>query len=425
MRLDKYQVVAQHLRSVFHAAAFTYLCVSIPWPISHDYDSHYRFFPLFSCVVLGSVVLRGARRKDVKNDVSHSKEVLAVSAGDQRRPRKKGADSCDQVAEKSNENNKPLKTMTNPEPKLRSQSSLSPPSKQSSVDVLTNPSLLPDNLFGTICTFLNPRDVTTVLAPASKSARRRVDANAIWLQYWFRDYGDTLLEWDVARKVLGEAVELKGSNQLELKRALSQKLSSLKSTKDYYFVFGECWLNFILAGINNPKTKCLVGLHGHVFDFGAFAPYHPGLVDRIIRDCGQDATTEFENVRHSRPARALAIMTCLILSKRRHDGSQYLTHGKEIKKDERDKVFRESNTRPPQTGRDEAGRLLPRALPEGGRPATLSRVRVKFDQDKSEKELSIHVSRCSGIYYNPIEQKWFCWNRVRSARGCPCQIKAM
>ena len=423
IRLDKYQVVAQHLRSIFHAVVFVYLCASIPWPISHADEGRWsNFFALlFPCVVLGSVVLRGARRKDVKNDAPHSKKVLAaVSGGGKHCPLKHVASSYGM----SNESNKPHKT--NPKPKTGAQPSLSLPSKQSSVDVLTNPSLLPDNMFNAICTFLNPRDVTTGLVPASKSARRRVDANAVWLQYWFRDYGDTLLEWDVARNVLEQEVESKGGNQVELKRALSQKLSSLKSIKDFYFVFGECWLNFILAGINNPKTKCLVGLHGHVFDFGAFAPYHPGLVDRIVQDCGQDATDAFETIRHSRPARVLASMTCLIMSKRRHDGSQYLTHAKEINGDEREAVFRQSNTRPPRSGRDEAKRLLPR-VPEAGRPATISRTRAKFDQDKSEKENMLPPFRdfSCRIYYNPIKQNWFCWNCVRSAMGRPSQIEAL
>ena len=257
IRLDKYQVVAQHLRNIFHAVAFVYLCASIPWPISHDDDSHWNLLPLFSCVVLGSVVLRGARKKDVKNSVLHPKKgLIAVPGGDRQRPRTSGADSYDNASKKSNDNNK---TTGNPKPKTGTHPSPSLLSKQSSVDVLTNPSLLPDNMFNAICTFLNPRDVTTGLAPASKSARRRVNANAVWLQYWFRDYGDTLFEWDVARDVLEKEVESKGGNQVELKRALSQKLSSLKSVKDFYFVFGECWLNFILAGVNNPKTKCLVG----------------------------------------------------------------------------------------------------------------------------------------------------------------------
>jgi len=422
IRLDKYRAATKHLQSLFWTVVLAYLLLSIPWPFDNNNEGHGRLFSfsVISCVVVLGIGLR-ARRGGAK---SSSCSTIHKSRVKQEAPLQRNQSSSRnlQLPEKSGPHSTVKTSVTSDEkrelkrdtpssstdPKTKSQSSISLPSKDS-IDILTSTLLLPDNVFNTICTFLNPRDCTACLAPASKSARTRADANAIWLEYWHRDYGNALLEWDVGREVLSGSLGLVkqqgiSSSKVELKRALSQKLSTLKSTKDFFFEFGECWMNFLLAGYNDPKRKCLVGLHGHVFDFGAFAPFHPGLVDSILRDCGQDATEAFETIRHSRPARVLASMTCLLVSSRRNDGSHYLTSGKDVNEKERDAVFRLSSTRPPRSGQDETERLLPR-VPKRCRPATLARIRVKFDREKSEHERSNW-----SVYYDPIMQLWMRWS---------------
>ena len=422
IRLDKYQAATKHLRSLFWVFVPVYLLLSIPWPFGSNNEGHGHLFSLsvISCVVVLGIGLRVRRggasssscptvhKSRVKPEAPVQKNLLSERS--LQLPEKIGLHSTVKTSATSNEKQRELKRNTpssSTNPRTKSQSSISLPSKDS-IDILTSASLLPDNVFNTICAYLNPRDLTACLAPASKMARVRADANVIWLEYWHRDYGNALLEWDVGREVLSGSLGLVkqgiSSSKVELKRALSQKLSTLKSTKDFFFEFGECWMNFLLAGYNDPKSKCLVGLHGHVFDFGTFAPFHPGLVDSILRDCGQDATEAFETIRHSRPARVLASMVCLLVSSRRDDGSQYLTSGKDINEKERDAVFRLSSTRPPRSGRDEAERLLPR-VPERRRPATLANIRIKFDRERSEHE-------CSNwsVYYDPIMQLWMRWS---------------
>lgn len=417
IRLDKYRAATRHLQTILGGIVLAYIFLSIPWPrISIEQYTGGGHGTLFSCVVLVSVVLRvrcggrngwscsdnsGAFIRSVKQKDDKSTSATASSACDRQK-------CSNSLSRKASENNEPSPPATSTKPTTRSQPFIISLPSKNSVDVLSNPSVLPDNIFNAICTYINPRDVTTGLAPASKSTRSRADSNAIWSEYWYRDYGDTLLQWDVAREVLSATIALNEGSRLHLKRALSQKLGDLKSTKEFYFVFGECWMNFILAGHNNPRSKCLVGLHGHVFDFGAFAPYHPGLVDRILSDCGQDATEAFETIRHSRPARVLATMTCLIVSKRWGDGSQCLKHSKQINSGERDAVFRRSNTRPPRSGRDEAKRLLPN-VPRSGRPATLARIREQLDREKSKEEGSLPSSDWR-LYHNPFQQNWIRWN---------------
>ena len=424
IRLDKYQAATKHLRSLFWVFVPVYLLLSIPWPFGSNNEGHGHLFSLsvISCVVVLGIGLRVRRggasssscptvhKSRVKPEAPVQKNLLSERS--LQLPEKIGLHSTVKTSATSNEKQRELKRNTpssSTDPKTKTQSSISLPSKDC-IDILTSALLLPDNVFNTICVYLNPRDLTACLAPASKMARVRADANVIWLEYWHRDYGNALLEWDVGKEVLSGSLGLakqditSSSSKVELKRALTQKLSTLKSTKDFFFEFGECWMNFLLAGYNDPKSKCLVGLHGHVFDFGAFAPFHPGLVDTILQDCGQDATEAFETIRHSRPARVLASMTCLLVSSRRDDGSQYLTSGKSINEAERDAVFRLSSTRPPRSGRDEAERLLPR-VPKRRTPATLARVRVKFDRERSEHE-------CSNwsVYYDPIMQLWMRWS---------------
>ena len=169
-----------------------------------------------------------------------------------------------------------------------------------------------------LSSYLHPRDIT-LLACASKACRKIADDNTIWLSLWYQDYGNTLLKWQIGRKAICNSLDLSESTSAkQLQSAISRKLLNDRNVKEFYFVFGQAYLNYLLAGHNDPTKpgRCLVGLHGHIFDFGSFAPYHPGLIDGILRDCGQDATAAFETVRHSRAARRLARLNCLMIDRR-------------------------------------------------------------------------------------------------------------
>jgi len=57
---------------------------------------------------------------------------------------------------------------------------------------------------------------------------------------------------------------------------------------------------------SSSSSSCYLGLHGHVLNFEPFAEFHPGLIEIVLKDCGQDASVAFENLPHSKGARAIA-----------------------------------------------------------------------------------------------------------------------
>mmetsp|Transcript_14237 Transcript_14237/g.29208 ORF Transcript_14237/g.29208 Transcript_14237/m.29208 type:complete len:708 (+) Transcript_14237:72-2195(+) len=52
-------------------------------------------------------------------------------------------------------------------------------------------------------------------------------------------------------------------------------------------------------------NRCLVGLHGSVYDVAGFLTHHPGSKETLLDNAGGDATEFFEDVGHSRIARRL------------------------------------------------------------------------------------------------------------------------
>jgi Cytochrome b5-like Heme/Steroid binding domain len=191
-------------------------------------------------------------------------------------------------------------------------------------------------------------------------------SNEIWKRLWYRDYGNTLLEWHVGRQVLDRSIrehklqcrreenshdddddnEKKPLRSLgpsspsqsktttTLEQRLADHLDYLSqcgccSMHDFYFIFGETYVNYLLARRNQLPTAtsrssvidndddlqlhpddqdptCYMGLHGHIINFELFAQYHPGLIEIVLKECGQDATVAFENLPHSKGARAIA-----------------------------------------------------------------------------------------------------------------------
>jgi len=89
--------------------------------------------------------------------------------------------------------------------------------------------------------------------------------------------------------------------------------------KEFYFSFAESWLNYTIAGCNSPPSssttddkKCLIGLHGHVFDITNFVEDHPGSTETLLLQAGRDATVFFESMGHSLGARKLACGMCVV-----------------------------------------------------------------------------------------------------------------
>ena len=95
----------------------------------------------------------------------------------------------------------------------------------------------------------------------------------------------------------------------------------VSSMKEFYFSFAESWLNYTIAGCNSPRSssttddkKCLIGLHGHVFDITNFVEDHPGSTETLLLQAGRDATVFFESMGHSLGARKLACGMCVVVN---------------------------------------------------------------------------------------------------------------
>lgn len=95
--------------------------------------------------------------------------------------------------------------------------------------------------------------------------------------------------------------------------AASSSIHPTTSMKDFYFIFSETWLNYTIAGCNSTE-KCLIGLHGHVFDISSFVAVHPGSTETLLLQSGRDATVFFESMGHSLGARRLALGMCVVVN---------------------------------------------------------------------------------------------------------------
>jgi len=182
-----------------------------------------------------------------------------------------------------------------------------------------------------------------------KHTRIRRTSNNLWKSLWYRDYGRVLLGWHIGREALRRslqpnttvqgtcraAVEVPSKkdtktdsipsssnnnsnknddDRMELSTLLAQKLDTLSDMKYFYFSFLETYMDYVLAGQNTPDC-CLLGMHGHIFDFTDFAEYHPGLAEPIRLECGKDATQYFEDLPHSSVARKIARKLCVLVDR--------------------------------------------------------------------------------------------------------------
>lgn len=312
------------------------------------------------------------------------------------------------------------KTAATSQPRRRFSTSGSRSSSACSINLAE----LPTEVLGTICSFLHPRNVTT-LCCLDKAARRQFACNQIWKRLWYRDYGNALLTWKVGREVVAQSLGLhkKDKNNQLLRDSLSQHLNLKTSLKDFYFVFGEIYTDYLLARRNSSETNnCYLGLHGHLLDFSSFAPYHPGLaMDEILLECGQDATLYFEQLPHSRGARALASVLVEVVNKGVLNPSQC---GFALRTPPEDlpRLLRLSNSRP-VTLKDAKGveALLPKkTCHETQRASTLKRIRREWDArlDIQREKLQVQFWQSSPttarVYYDPLKEEWITWDAAES-----------
>jgi cytochrome b involved in lipid metabolism len=89
---------------------------------------------------------------------------------------------------------------------------------------------------------------------------------------------------------------------------------SRSTMKNLYFSFAACWVDYTLAG-QNTLERCLVGLHGNVFDISDFVESHPGSPETLLVQAGRDATSFFEDLGHSLGARRIALSMCAVMDR--------------------------------------------------------------------------------------------------------------
>ena len=136
-----------------------------------------------------------------------------------------------------------------------SSSSSSSRHKNHGYDPLTND--MPIDVHVQIASFLHPRDVVT-LSCVSNYYRVIMTSEAIWQTLWHRDYAWIVYQWKIGKEALQRS-----------------NCTQWSYSKDFYFLFGQSYLDYVLAGRNTFKS-CLVGIHSNIYDITPFLFSHPG-----------------------------------------------------------------------------------------------------------------------------------------------------
>ena len=294
---------------------------------------------------------------------------------------------------------------------------------------------LPPDAHVQIASFLHPKDVVT-MSIVSRSFRDVVDRGetsmAIWKTLWYRDYAWVIHSWDVGQEAFRRSKsESKTVDNIDC--LLSRSLHS----KDFYFLFGQAYSDYVLAG-QNTRSRCLVSIYSNIYDITSFLDTHPGSPDTLMVHAGKDATTFFEDMGHSLVARRMARSLCVVI-----DASSTSCSADEstcgLHPTTHTKLSIESATSPPliPTGGhlaedipmpnvlDSEQALLGRKLQQQQlqqqrrkkrRTGTLLRIRKQYLRDR-ERNLQLSHERYSSLsflnranpYFDPFCQQWKCW----------------
>eukprot|EP00535_Pseudo-nitzschia_heimii_P006875 CAMPEP_0197187944 /NCGR_PEP_ID=MMETSP1423-20130617/16887_1 /TAXON_ID=476441 /ORGANISM="Pseudo-nitzschia heimii, Strain UNC1101" /LENGTH=477 /DNA_ID=CAMNT_0042639661 /DNA_START=253 /DNA_END=1686 /DNA_ORIENTATION=- len=161
---------------------------------------------------------------------------------------------------------------------------------------------MPPDVHVQIASFLHPREVVT-LACVSKAYYNIIhDSNntasaALWKTLWLRDYAWIVFKWKIGK--------------LAFERS---NCAQWCYNKDFYFLFGQSYLDYVLAG-HNTFDSCLVGIHSHIYNITPFLFRHPGSPDTLMVYSGRDATRFFHDMGHSTGARKLAMSMCVVVNR--------------------------------------------------------------------------------------------------------------
>jgi cytochrome b involved in lipid metabolism len=145
------------------------------------------------------------------------------------------------------------------------------------------------------------------------SLQEKDTAMLIWKDLFQRDFAWVLRDWDIGCEALQRSIRLLESDADENALSVHERSNCFKvlhhilsvtggecnlnnevfmhhalwSMKEFYFTFAETWLNYTIAGCNSTD-KCLIGLHGHIFDISNFVEQHPGSTETLLLQAGRD-----------------------------------------------------------------------------------------------------------------------------------------
>lgn len=145
------------------------------------------------------------------------------------------------------------------------------------------------DLIWQVSRFLQTEDLLTL---AQVSQRFRLGENDIWKIRWMDRFKEMFDSPPFQELLLSKGKPMK-SGELYI-----------SNWKRYFSVFELCWIDFVIAGFDTEQ-RCLVGVHGVVYDVTGFLDAHPGSKETVLMQGGMDATAFFEDVCHSSAARSL------------------------------------------------------------------------------------------------------------------------
>jgi len=283
---------------------------------------------------------------------------------------------------------------------------------------------IPPDVHVQIASFLHPRDVVTLSCVSKAYHAMTEDPNnstsvAIWKTLWHRDYAWIVYQWTIGKQAL-----------------LRSNCTQRSYSKDFYFLFGQCYLNYVLAG-HNTFSNCLVGIHSNIYDITSFLFSHPGSPDTLMVYSGRDATNFFNDMGHSVGARKLAMSMCVVVDRSAQNdnndcGLFPTTHTVVVGEDNDDKNEVDEHRLPPRLieGEDNLlvvrSRTIPRtsntshsnAVNNRGGGGTLDRMRTCFMTEREQVRVRVMRKYINdptilghevNPYFDPFTRQWRIW----------------
>ena len=285
------------------------------------------------------------------------------------------------------------------------------------------PEHLPSDVTAHILSFLHPKDVLSFgsVSPAAQVMIR--NDSPIWKSLWVRDYAWLVTSWHVGREALHRSWQSlkegtagpQPTTVLDQNEVVAQLWNSFHFSKDFYFRFGLCWVDYVLAGQCTAES-CLIALGGHVYDLTHFVqePHtHPGSAETVLVHAGKDCTAVFDGMRHTIHARRMAQQMCVAVDMSRNNNNNNQRGFFGVRPTSQLLMDGRSTT---------AVSVIPHGRPQSqaaATAATAEAVRHEVLQELSECTVRARRMKDTGgvpealselhTYYDPFAGKWKAW----------------